>query len=66
MIIYLDVEIVLLDWDFIVGVIVYKIFVLGEKYMEVIGVIVSISYEMDVEVGEGYWLLVVLVFFSIL
>ena len=63
---YLDAETALLDWDPIAGAIAYKIFALGEKYMEVIGATVSTSYEMDAEVGEGYWLSVAPVFPSTL
>ncbi|MEL7251195.1 MAG: S8 family serine peptidase [Bacteroidota bacterium] len=59
---YQNSQVALLEWDLNPAASSYKIYALGDRYMEVIDSTTSSEYQMPAVVGDDYWLSVAPVF----
>lgn len=51
-----------LSWEAVPGAVAYKVYQLGEKYMEAVGTTTNLNYGVSAQVGQKYWLSVAAVF----
>ncbi len=59
---YQDYQTALIEWAAVEGAAAYKIYALGDRYMEVIGSTSGTQFPMPAVVGEDYWISVAPVF----